>query len=242
MPLLEALESRYRDFLAPKASTDLLVQLRPHQDVPPHFHPAPECIFDGLQIFFDLPGYVGYIDPLRGAGLRIASPDPVSGSDYFLRVVFSVLAFQAGGLMVHAAGVLRGRRAFLFLGHSGAGKSTVAANSPDDTILNDDLIILLPGRDGWTAHGTPFTHPGQARPSPGCGPAAALLFLHQSPRVSLEPLSPAQSLAALLASTPVLNAAPEPPLDRCQAVVSAVPAFALHLLPDPSFWPHVESI
>lgn len=242
--LHEILRTRYTAFLIDKTEKAPAYEVNLHLDLQadPHTHISPDFSFEGPRIFFDLPGYVGFIDPARAAAVRIASDTPANAADYFLRVVFALLAYRAGGLMINAAGVVRNGRAFLFFGHSGAGKTTVARNSPQDLILNDDLIVLMPSADGWTAHGSPFTNPTQTRPSHKSAPAAALFRLVQSPKVYVEPLEGAYAMAELLASIPVLNGSPEPPLDRCQEILRAVPAYRLHLLPDASFWPLIEKL
>jgi hypothetical protein len=109
-------------------------------------------------------------------------------------------------------------------------------------VLNDDLVVLMPVGDAWAAHGTPFTNPTQCSPAQAGAPAAALLRLVQSPDVSLTPLNGALAMAELLASVPVLNGAPNPPLDRIQQILQGIPAYQLHFRPDPSFWPHVEKL
>jgi hypothetical protein len=133
-------------------------------------------------------------------------------------------------------------RAYLFFGPSGSGKTTVARCSSPEAVLNDDLVLLLPEMQGWRAFGTPFSNPTQVTPRQDSAPAAALLRLVQSKEVRLAPLSRAQALAELLASVPVLNASPNPPLERCQLVLAGLPAYFLHFLPDPSFWPVVAAI
>lgn len=233
---------RFRDFLKEDGRGAFTVHIHHDLESPAFTHASPGFTFDEGRVFFDLPGYVGFIDPARAAGLRIASNTPAVGVDYFLRIVIALLAYQAGGLMVHGAGIVRGDRAFLFFGRSGSGKSTVARNSPADLVLNDDLVVLVPGNGGWCAHGTPFTNPTQTPPSPDSAPLSALLQLVHSPRVYAIPLRGGQAVAALLASVPVLNSSPAPPFDRCRDILATVPAYTLHLLPDASFWPVVEAL
>ena len=240
--LLEQLARRYRGFTGEAAGAPFEVRVTPDSGSEHRFHAAPAVGFSGDRLTFDLPGYRGTIDPNGSAELEIASPAPVHGTDYFLRVVYSLLAYRSGGLLLHAAGVVRKGRAYLFFGRSGSGKTTVARNAGDSLVLNDDLIVLLPADDGWSAFGTPFTNATQTAPSGGSAPAAALLRLVQSPTVRIEPLTGGRALAELMACVPVLNASPAPPLERCRELLLAVPAFDLHLLPDPSFWEAIERL
>jgi hypothetical protein len=236
--LCAALAEHYSRFLQPAAPPPALtVLLLPDPAAPLHRHPAPPCTFRGADIRFDLPGYRGVIPQAGAARLTFNAAQPVPAADYFLRACLAALAERAGGLLLHACGIVRGGQAFLFFGPSGSGKTTVARRAPAGcTVLNDDLTLLLPDPAGWRACGTPFTNPTQVPPANASAPAAALLRLVHSPTNRLEPLPPARALAELLASVPVLNAAPAPPLTRCQQILAGLPARTLHLRPDPSFW------
>jgi hypothetical protein len=236
-----ALGERYHHFLQPAAPgappPALTVHLLPDPAAPPRHHPTPACTFHGADIHFDLPGYRGVIPQAGAARLTFNAPQPDTAADYFLRACLAALAERAGGLLLHACGIVRGGQAFLFFGPSGSGKTTVARRAPAGcTVLNDDLTLLLPDPAGWRACGTPFTNPTQVPPANASAPAAALLRLAHSPANRLEPLPPARAPAELLASIPVLNAAPAPPLTRCQHILADLPARTLHLRPDPSFW------
>lgn len=195
---------------------------------------------DGL-LHFTAPGYEGFIDEEGGvAELSLSSMQPVEDVDYFLRVAYALLAFRAGGLLFHAAGIVRGGGAYLFFGPSGGGKTTVARLSPDDLVLNDDLVLLMPRADGWEAYATPFWNPSQVRsPGPCSAPLAGMFRLVQDTAVYLEEMGPARALAELVSSVPVISADPARSLEllevgRCLG--DAVPVYRLHFLPDASFW------
>ena len=72
--------------------------------------------------------------------------------DAFLRVLFSLALVEEGGLLVHAASLVRAGRAYLFPGRSGAGKTTLARLSTDVLLLSDEVSLVRDGR----CHGTPF--------------------------------------------------------------------------------------
>ena len=110
----------------------------------------------------------GFIDERLGRGkLCFSSRYGFEIVDYYLRVVLAIIVFQAGGLMLHAAGIVRHSGAYLFLGHSGSGKTTVSRLSSGDLVLNDDLVVLLPLERAWQVHATPFSNPTQVQPAPG---------------------------------------------------------------------------
>jgi hypothetical protein len=61
-----------------------------------------------------------------------------------------------GGMLVHAAAVIRNERAYLFFGKSGDGKSTAAAISRRFGVIGDDVIaVKRQGRD-FIAYPTPW--------------------------------------------------------------------------------------
>jgi len=166
--------------------------------------------------------------------------------DYYVRVACAVLAFQAGGLLFHAAGIVRGGLGYVFFGYSGSGKTTVSRLSPHDVVLNDDLVLLMPADRGWTVQSTPFWNPSQVRPAGAlAAPLAGLFHLVQDKQVYLETLYAAQAVAEVIASVPVIAADPSRTsqlLERGRRLIHAAPVYNLHFLPDPSFWPVVEQV
>mgnify|MGYP001823805609 CR=1 FL=1 len=96
---------------------------------------------------FVAPGYEGFIDSRCGIGeLILSSKHPLNDLDYYLRVAYALLSFDAGGMMFHAAGIVRGGKAHLFFGHSGAGKTTVARVSRDDTRKIPCILQSIPAK------------------------------------------------------------------------------------------------
>jgi hypothetical protein len=135
----------------------------------------------------------------------------------FLRVLAAYRLLELGGVILHSAGVVRGGGAYLFLGRSGAGKSTVARLSLERgaEVLSDDLNALLPAAAGAAGpaaclvHKLPFTGDlgGRSAARPAV-PLAALVRLAQDTRDRCRPLSRAEALACLLTCAPFVNADP----------------------------------
>lgn len=191
---------------------------------------------------FDAPGGHGRIDLVnRSAWLTALSAAPLADVEYFFRIAIALLAYHRDGLLIHGAGLVRDGQAHLFIGQSGSGKTTVVALSGEATALSDDMVVVRPGPQGWTAHGTPFWNSettargGQTASSP----LAGIYKLIQDPAVYLAPMSPAVAAAELLASCPVVNGLPELApgvLERCRTLAAAVPTQGLHFRKDDSFW------
>lgn len=88
--------------------------------------------------------------------------------------------FQA--VILHSAAVIRKRRAAVFVGPDGAGKTTVATSPQAGTILCDDQVILR-RRDGrFRAYGTPW---GRLFDAVCRAPVGGLFLLRQADTFSL---------------------------------------------------------
>lgn|GEM_PF-680969 len=158
-----------------------------------------------------------------------------------LLFVFASLAMvPRGRLMVHGAGVKRGRRGYLFLGASGAGKSTVCALSGDGVVFSDDATIVEV-RDGCCRiHPTPFrqvgtaSHRRQAR-------LAEILFLHRDGGLRLqrrpERLAFAELLGVHLHAFAVMDGTlRKEAFHLCRRACAVTRAHDLFFTKDPRFW------
>lgn len=74
------------------------------------------------------------------------------------QLILSSLLARRGSLMLHACGVVDRGRGYVFMGRSGAGKSTTAAlwHKAGATVLSDDRVILSRQKDHWRIHGGPW--------------------------------------------------------------------------------------
>lgn len=134
--------------------------------------------------------------------------------DNVLRISAAYAALASSGLLMHSAGVVLEGNAWLFLGRSNAGKSTLAraALASGRPILSDDINLLRPdGVGGYVAGAVPLT--GDLRVEQIAAPNArfpvrGLLWLEQADRLRVSPVSPASATARLLACAPVVNMDP----------------------------------
>jgi hypothetical protein len=128
-----------------------------------------------------------------------------------LRFVTACLALDAGGLALHAAGVLVDGRAFLFAGPSRAGKSTAVRRSHPAQTLGDDFGVLLPVGALWHALAVPFDNAEriEATAPRGAFPLARVLRVHQAERTWIQELSPLAAAASLAAVAAFPWAAPD---------------------------------
>ena len=144
------------------------------------------------------------------------------------------------GIEVHALGVAdEDGSGYLFLGHSGAGKSTTAQlwkRQPGVRLLSDDRIILRQLGDEIFMYGTPW-HGDAGVASPECTRLTAIFLLEQSPVDELQPLPQAQAAAELFARAFVPHyrkSALQFSLEFSDRVTRSVPNSIFRFAPTPS--------
>jgi hypothetical protein len=202
-------------------------------------------------------GLMARIDGLNAggaepAGLRGTLWTPADGGalfpgifENFLRVLAAYRLLDLGGAILHSAGLVKDGAAYVFLGRSGAGKTTVSAlgQAQGGEVLSDDLNALCPDRAaGCLVHKLPFTGEiGDRRALRPPVPLGALLRLQKDVRDELLPLSRAQTVACMMACAPFLNADPCR-RERLEAVLldllaaAPPPAFVLRFSLSGAFW------
>jgi hypothetical protein len=116
-------------------------------------------------------------------------------------LVFTNLLAERNGVELHGCGVADGDEGLLFVGFSGAGKSTIArlwSRVPGATVLSDDRIILRPCEGGVLMHGTPW-HGDEALVAKGPVPLSRIFVLHHGRACAVRSLARPAAAAALFA-------------------------------------------
>jgi hypothetical protein len=177
----------------------------------------------------------------------------VGGAQSFLRIACSVLLAPLGGILVHSCSVLRGEKAFLFVGESGAGKTTIARLSAPALILSDEVSAVLPAGpngDYYTCHATPFwgdladglDEEGRRvtlREQPAAAPLARILFPRKDTRDAVVPVSSSYAFMELAREAFAFgddDEAGSAISATCGRVAERVPAADLHFRKTPAFW------
>ncbi len=101
------------------------------------------------------------------------------------QILLAPFLVQKDAFIIHAGGVDYSGNGLLFVGHSGAGKSTSVSMMKDkSTILCDDRIIIRKWPEDIKIHGT-WNHGDISDISPESAPLRAVFFLEQSDRNNL---------------------------------------------------------
>ena len=155
------------------------------------------------------------------------------------RVLFVNIVAQGLGLMLHACGIVRNGKGYIFAGPSNAGKTTLSrlwANASEATILGDECLILRKQGGHFWIHGTPWV--GEAHLfSPLGAPVEGVFFIRHCQYNSLEPIPPNRAAELLLSQsilTPYDPIAVGSGLDLCLDFVSQIPAYDFGFVPDQS--------
>ncbi len=175
--------------------------------------------------------------------LKLAEPSTMDSLQRrnILRVLYFYGFMEDRGLLLHASGLVRGNRAYVFPGESGAGKTTIVRHSSGMAVLSDEVVaVRLNGnRDAPVAFGTPFYgdwgRPGEEIDAPIQG----LFFPVKATANRLEPLSSSETLTRLLRC--IFSYTTYPPrleklIDYGTQLALKLPGFAFHFKPGAEMW------
>jgi hypothetical protein len=166
---------------------------------------------------------------------------PIYPLEYPLDELLMIHRLACGeGVEVHAVGIVdEAGRGHLFLGHSGAGKSTTARlwkAQSNAQILSDDRIILRLHDGRIWMYGTPW-HGDAGIASPDSAPLSRLYLLEHARKTELSPVSRGRAAAELLARSFVPHHSPRGlqfTLQFLDRVAQEIPCFVFRFLPDKS--------
>jgi len=145
------------------------------------------------------------------------------------QIVLARALAERRACFVHSCGAIVDGRGLLFVGHSGAGKSTMMSLlEAEGTALCDDRNIVRVWDDGVRVHGC-WSHGEVPVVSAASGPLAAVLFLRQADTNRLVPLASSRDVLGRLVPCvikPLVTADWwERTLDVVERVVDDVPCY-----------------
>jgi hypothetical protein len=140
-----------------------------------------------------------------------------------------------GGAILHASMAIWNGVSHIFLGHSGAGKSTIAelAERVGGLIPTDDRVIVTSGPEGVFGWGSPW-HGSFPRTSPAGGEIASISLLVQDAADRVEMIDPRRGIKEMFVRTVQMRLSErevQTTLDTLERVAGSVPFFELHFRP-----------
>ena len=175
---------------------------------------------------------------------RVRQPASPYAIDTLLRIVHSISLASDGGFLLHAASAIRGNRAFLFAGISGAGKTTLTRLAPPDVkLLTDEISYVRKDGTNFRAYGTPFTGDSDRPGENLSAPVAGLFLLDKGPRCRLEHVDLGAATGALLRNILFLTQDSElvhRVFETAISFISRVPVWRFVFTPDERAWRLIE--
>jgi len=159
--------------------------------------------------------------------------------DSLLRIFLSWKLLGHHGFLLHAATVIRNKKAYIFTGRSGAGKSTVASLAPEGSVLTDEISLLRREGGIWRAYGTPFWGEFRAAGSNTSAPVAGIFRLLQAAENRVELLRPMAMLRTLLPNVLFFSAEAEANRQLLEILTQAakeIAGYNLSFRKDRAFW------
>lgn len=164
---------------------------------------------------------------------ELAGPNVVEN---FLRVLAAHRGLELGGAVLHSAGLVFDEQAYIFVGRSNAGKTTLTrkAHQHGAMVLSDDINLLLPKAGGYQAYAIPFTGEygrslEHAAASPSY-PVAGIILLQQARGLGVTRPGAASAIASLMVGCPFVNTDERETntlLDNLERLVATVPVIQL---------------
>jgi hypothetical protein len=243
------LADHYAAFIVPLSSNTLAIRVR--------VEPGPAYIQHGVSRAWQVrsamrEGHLEFLSHFESGEVDWAARQGIlvmrseGDPENFLRVLYAWRCFEAGALLLHASGVIRHGRGYVFFGPSGSGKTTVTRLSQDHTILSDDLVIIKKQGERFRVYGVPFR--GTLPESPRTNAAADLqglfaLVKHSEHRVS--PMPTPEAIARLSSCVPFVlthSANARRVTEICAGLSAAVPVRKLYFRRDHKFWEVIDGL
>jgi hypothetical protein len=246
-PFREMLQQRYEGFVSPGSAPEFELEIELHDSVDSAGIDADSDVEvkrrnGGWSLRRG--DFTATWQTSSGRGHVVQSRNPYA-IDSVLRIVHTLILASRGGFLLHAASAIRGGRAFLFAGVSGAGKTTISRLAPRDvTLLTDEISYVRHNGDGYRACGTPFAGELAKLGDNVSAPIAGVFLLQKGLHHRLEPIDRSHAVGALLRN--ILFFAHDQDLVRlvfqsaCD-FVHAVPIHRLTFSPERDVWDLIAS-
>lgn len=229
-----------RASLPPGASSDMDVTLHEGYGEPFVNFDVASSLEDGVISFSRTDYLIRASSDFHSAAVSVR--DDFALKHALMNLYSSFIVSRGWGLLVHSSCIMEGGKAYLFAGHSGAGKSTVAWLSLPRPVLSDEATILKVEERGVTVFDSPFRS-GIEEPykGPGCE-LGAIQFLRQSMEIKRVRLQKTDAMMELFSK---IFYWPHSPLETVkimklfQQLIQQIPAYELYFQKNDQFWKEI---
>lgn len=164
----------------------------------------------------------------------------------FPELLFSLILPQNKALMLHACGVLDGKKSYLFIATAGGGKSTLAKLALKNglTVLNDDRIIISDEKKSFKVYGNPW-HGDVEETSNKSSYINKVFFLKKSKFNQIRPISKAEAVAELFKNSfflPINSDIIRNSFNICSNLAENLDCYRLGFKPDESIWRFLDGL
>lgn len=182
------------------------------------------------------------MDPAYRA-IRIDVHDDFALKHAMVNLYSAFIARQQWGLLIHSSCLLEQNRAYMFAGHSGAGKSTVVRLSRPRPILSDEATIVKISDDGVVIYNSPFRSDTELPDISGTYPLTAIQILRQSPDNRRLRMAGMEGLQSILHRVFYWAHDPEETkkvFRMCKLLAEQVPVYELYFQKNNTFWEEIS--
>jgi hypothetical protein len=160
-----------------------------------------------------------------------------------VNVYSSFITHRQWGLLIHSSCMLDESRGYLFAGHSGAGKSTVALLSWPRPVLSDEATIVKVSGGEVVTFASPFRSDSDMPEIPGKFPMTSIQLLRQAPHIERVPVKKMDAVMQLMCR--VFYWAHDPQetkkiIRMCKELVDQVPVYDLYFQKNNKFWEEIS--
>jgi hypothetical protein len=175
---------------------------------------------------------------------KVSVYDDLALKHALMNLYSSYLVHHQWGLLVHSSCVIDKGKAYIFAGHSGAGKSTAAKLSSPRELLSDEAAVvkITPGK--ITVFNSPFRSELGGSGDQESRPLENIYILHQALENKRVPLSKSSGFLQLIGKIFYWSHSPEETrkiLGLLKNLADTVPIYELHFQKNNTFWELISS-
>lgn len=193
---------------------------------------------EGHQISFHRADYSIQVDA-DYKHATVAVHDELALKHALMNLYSSFIVHHNWGLLIHSSCAIEEGRAHIFMGHSGAGKSTAAKLSYPRKLLSDEAAILKITEESVTVFNSPFRSELQSTDHQESYPLASIQLLVQSLSNKRLKLKKSEALLQITDKVFFWSYKAEEPAKifrLLKLVVNEVPVYELHFQKNNTFW------